>query len=337
MDQYFSNEEIIAFLSIVSSYTTLPLDKQSFINFAMLWAVHHHGEGMSLIKGGTKQLVSPLVEYINENSGEVIVSSYVDKILIKNKRAAGVKLKDGTKIESKIVVSTASNVETYLKMLDEKLSSKRFVNQIKNQIHSGSLFQLFLGIKEENGEGLEYTTTFVAEDYSIDNNLIYKKMKNWDLDILTSGGVITVEGKENSPEGFRSINISCLTPYDHPANWYIEDKVKYKAFKEKISEQIISNFSQYIPDLKNRIVYQNAASPLTIERYTLATKGGIQGIAQTIKQSGKNRGKIKTHIDNLYHAGQYNFPGAGIITVSISGNLCAQMIIKNHFLDWRNK
>ncbi len=37
------------------------------------------------------------------------------------------------------------------------------------------------------------------------------------------------------------------------------------------------------------------------------------------------------HIKNLYHAGQYNFPGAGIITVSVSGNLCAEMILKEHF------
>ncbi len=58
----------------------------------------------------------------------------------------------------------------------------------------------------------------------------------------------------------------------------------------------------------------------------LATDGGLQGLAFAIEQSGKGRGKIKTHIENLYHAGQYNFPGAGIITVSISGNLCAEMI-----------
>lgn len=78
-------------------------------------------------------------------------------------------------------------------------------------------------------------------------------------------------------------------------------------------------------------VYQNTATPLTIERYTLATEGGLQGLAHTIDQSGKARGNIKTHIENLYHAGQYSFPGAGIITVSISGNLCSEMILSEHF------
>ena len=333
MEQFFKDEEIIMFLTMLGAYTTLTAHKQSFIGYANLWACHHIGEGMSLIEGGTKQVVDALVEYIDENGGQVVVSKYVNKILTKNKKAVGVRINDGTEIKSKVVVSTASNKETYLRLLDKNLSSEKFIKKINNQKQSGSLFQLFLGIKEENGEGLEYTTTFVTENSKISETEVYKNIYNWDLDTITSGGVITVEGKENSPEGFRSINISCLIPYHHPENWYIKgrDKTEYTAFKEKIAEQIIENFSKYIPNLKDRIVYQTTATPLTIERYTLATEGGLQGLAHTIDQSGKARGNIKTHIGNLYHAGQYNFPGAGIITVSISGNLCSEMILKEHF------
>ena len=333
MEQFFKDEEIIMFLTMLGAYTTLPTNKQSFIGYANLWAVHHIGEGMSLIEGGTKQVVDALTEYIDETGGQVVVSKYVDKILTENKKTVGVRINDGTEIKSKIVVSTASNQETYFQLLDKNLSNGKFIKKIKNQKQSGSLFQLFLGIKEENGEGLEYTTTFVTGDSKLTDTEVYKKMYNWDLDTITSAGVITVEGKENSSEGFRSVNISCLIPYHHPENWYIKgkDKTEYKAFKEKIAEQIIKNFSKYIPNLKDRIVCQSTATPLTIERYTLATEGGLQGLAHTIKQSGKARGNIKTHIENLYHAGQYSFPGAGIITVSVSGNLCAEMILKEHF------
>jgi len=332
MMQFFKDEEIITFLTMLGAYTTLPTNQQSFIAYANLWAVHHLGEGMSLIEGGTKQVVDALVEYIDENGGQVVVSTKVEKILTENKKAIGVKISDGPEIKSKFVVSTASNQETYINLLDSKLSGKKFINSIKNQKQSGSLFQLFLGVREDNGEGLEYTTTFVANDSKIGDTKAYEKMYHWDLDAITSSGVITVEGKENAPKGFRSVNISCLVPYKHPLNWFVEgkDKSKYRDFKNQIAEMIIENFSKYIPNLKDRIVFQNTATPLTIERYTLATDGGLQGLAQTIEQSGKGRGKIKTHIENLYHAGQYNFPGAGIITVSISGNLCAEMILNDH-------
>jgi phytoene desaturase len=331
IEQFFDNEEIITFLTMPGAFTTLPLHEQSFVGFANLWAVHHFGEGMSLVRGGTKQIVNALVEFIDENGGQVVVSKSVDNILTKGKKAIGVRINDGQKIHSKVVVSTASNRETYLKLLDKKLSGKKFINKIEAQKQSGSLFQLYLGIKEEDGEGLEYTTTFVTNDSKSGDNVFYANTYNWDLDTITSNGVITVESKENSPEGFRSINISCLIPYQHPNNWFIngKDKKVYREFKDNIAKMIIKNFSKHILNLKDRIVYQNTATPKTIERYTLATEGGLQGLAHTISQSGRARGKIKTHIKNLYHAGQYNFPGAGIITVSISGDLCAKMIIRS--------
>ena len=237
MEQFFKDEEIIMFLTMLGAYTTLTAHKQSFIGYANLWACHHIGEGMSLIEGGTKKLVDALVEYIDANGGQVVVSKYVEKIVTENKKAVGVRIKDGTEIKSKVVVSTASNHETYLQLLDKNLSAEKFIKKINNQKQSGSLFQLFLGIKEENGEGLEYTTTFVAGDSKLTDTEVYKKNYDWDLDTITSSGVITVEGKENSPEGFRSINISFLIPFHHPENWYIKgkDKTDYIAFKEKMA------------------------------------------------------------------------------------------------------
>jgi len=330
MGDFFKDEEIIAFLTMLGAYTTLPLEEQSFVSYANMWAVHHLGEGMSLIEGGTKTLVDALVDYIDNNGGQVVVSKLVDRILTENKRAVGIRTTSGEEIKAEVVVSTASNEQTYLRLLDESLSSKKLIRKIKNQKQSGSLFQLFLGIREENGEGLEYVTTFVINDQK---EAPHPKIYDWDLETITSNGVITVEGKENSPDGYRSVNISCLIPYHHPENWFIKgkDKSEYRRFKDKIAGMIIKNMSQYIPNLQERIVVQDTATPLTIERYTLATEGGLQGLAHNVEQSGKARGKIKTHIKNLYQAGQYTFPGAGIVTVSISGTICAKMIMNECF------
>ncbi|MCK4490473.1 MAG: NAD(P)/FAD-dependent oxidoreductase [Anaerolineales bacterium] len=330
MNEFFIDEEIIAFLTMLSAYTTLPLEEQSFVSYVNMWAVHHLGEGMSLIKGGTKTLVDALVDYVDTHGGQVVLSKLVDKILTENKRVIGIKTSSGEEIKAEVVVSTASNEQTYFQLLDESLSSKKFLQTILNQEQSGSLFQLFLGIKEENGEGLENVTTFVMNER---NEAPHSKIYDWDLETITSNGVITVEGKENSPDGYRSVNISCLIPYHHPENWFIKgrDKSEYCRFKDTIAEMIIENMSQYIPNLQERIIIQNTATPLTIERYTFATEGGLQGLAHNHKQSGKARGSIKTHIENLYQAGQYTFPGAGIVTVSISGTICAEMIVNEHF------
>lgn len=325
---YFTDKEIITFITAVGNYTTLPISQQGFLNFANMWGAHHLGEGMSLIEGGTKVLVDELVEYIKDHEGQVVVSKDVSQIIIENKKAVGVETNDGCIIKSKVVVSTASNEETYSNLIDNKYLDSSFIEKIKNEIQCGALFQLFLGVKELDKKGLENVTTFILgtggdEEY-------HKSVYDWNIEAITEGAVLTVEGSENSPKGMRSINISCLCPYDHTENWYINgtNKKMYNEFKEKIADKVIKNMSQYIPDLENRIVIKNIATPLTMYRYTRATKGGLQGLAHTISQSGKYRGNLKSPIDNLYRAGQYVFPGAGIATVTASGKLCSDLVLK---------
>jgi len=325
---YFTDKEIITFITAVGNYTTLPISQQGFLNFANIWGAHHLGEGMSLIEGGTKVLVDALVEYIEEHKGQVVVSKDVSKVIIENKKAVGVVTKDGCILKSKAVVSTASNEETYLKLIDNKYLDLSFIEKIKNEVQCGALFQVFMGIKELDKRGLENVTTFILSTGGDEEH--FMNVYDWDIDAITEGAVLTVEGSENSPSGMRSTNISCLCPYDHAENWYLNgtDNKMYHEFKEKIADKAIKNMSQFIPDLENRIVLKNIATPLTMHRYTRATKGGLQGLAHTISQSGKDRGDLKSPINNLYRAGQYVFPGAGIATVTVSGKLCADLILK---------
>jgi phytoene desaturase len=334
LNHYFKNEQLVMMASMLGVYTTLPLERQSFLNFANMWAVHHLGEGMSLVEGGTDALIAPLVDFIVENGGEVVVSQPVEQILVENKRAVGVRTLSGTVVKTRVVISAASSEQTYLKLLDPALLPSAFCRKIKNQEPSGSLFQLFLGLSEQNGSGLENTTTFVGP-YPWDDPL--KKVYEWDLDTITSMGVITVEGPEHAPSGCRSVNISCLCPYDHPQNWYLPadstsnhrpvDRSRYRAFKNELAQKVIHNMERYLPGLKKRITVMETATPLTIERYTSATKGGLQGLAHTLEQSGNKRGTLTTPIPGLYHTGQYTFPGAGIVTVAVSADICSKIVL----------
>jgi phytoene dehydrogenase-like protein len=334
MQDHFDDRQIILMLTALGNYTTLPHEEQSMINFANMWATHHLGEGMSMVKGGTTALVSTLVDYIDNNGGVVAVGNPVVKILTEGHKAIGVLTQKGQQVKAKVVVSNASNEQTYLKMLDQNLLKDQFIHKVETQKQSSGLFQVYLGIEERDGIGLENVTTFIlGEETGTNQKDFFERVYSWDLEAITSAGVITVEGKENSPQGYRSINISSLIPYHHPQNWFIHGTVKreYQHFKKQIAEKIIQNMSRYIPDLRERIVVMDTATPLTLERYTLATKGGLQGLAHTREQSGRQRGSLNTPIENLYQAGQYVFPGAGIVTVTMCGNMCADLILQNHF------
>ncbi len=326
---YVGDEQLAAFLTILSLYSSLPVERMSLLAFVGVWSAHHRGEGMALAEGGTQAVVDALVEYIDAHGGRVVVGKDVASILVDGDRALGVATRAGEELRAPVVVSCASDQETYFRLLDPSRLRGSFVRALRRREPSGSVFQVYLGIESRECPNLDRVTTFVGDGYVPP----YERVRAWDLDAMAANAVITVEGPDKAPEGFRSINISCPCPYEHPDGWFLRngDKRLYNAFKERFARTVIQRMKRHIPGLERRIQFMETATPLTIERYTRATRGGLQGLAHTVAQTGTRRGGHETPVRGLYRVGQYVSPGAGIVTVAMSGAGGARTILERHF------
>lgn len=329
LKDYFSDDDLISFMCAPTIYTTLPPGKLSFTSFVNEWTRYHLGTGLYRVEGGSQPLIDYLSHCIIGNRGQVVVNTRVDKIIINEGRATGIVTHRGDKVSARVVISAASDEQTYLKMIGPENLDPDFLKEVENKEVSNSFFRVYLGLKEAGGMGFNGATRFVRKQARIQ----YEKINNWDLDAISSEGIITVDGSEKAPKGFRSVNISCICPFNHPKDWYIHsgDKSFYRKFKEKIVLTIINSIGKHIPDLPDRTVLIEAASPLTIQRYTLVNRGAAWGPANTVKQEGAKRGNIYTPIENLYHVGQYVYPGAGIENCALSGMMAAGVILDEMF------
>jgi phytoene dehydrogenase-like protein len=56
-------------------------------------------------------------------------------------------------------------------------------------------------------------------------------------------------------------------------NWGGENRKRYQELKDKVKRTLIEKVSAVIPDLVNRIEFEDAATPLTYERFTHNTDG----------------------------------------------------------------
>jgi phytoene dehydrogenase-like protein len=65
------------------------------------------GFGGGVYEGGTHNLTHALQRALSEEGGKFFVGADVDEILVKNGRACGIKLADGTEIEAKKMVITS--------------------------------------------------------------------------------------------------------------------------------------------------------------------------------------------------------------------------------------
>ena len=92
--------------------------------------------------------------------------------------------------------------------------------------------------------------------------------------------------------------------------------------------RMIDKAEKIIPGLSSHIIYQEAATPLTLERETLNTQGAMYGLAATPKQIGPGRFRNRTPIKGLYLVGHYTYVAHGIAAVTHSAQAVANMIVK---------
>lgn len=86
--------------------------------------------------------------------------------------------------------------------------------------------------------------------------------------------------------------------------------------------------SRLVPDLKRHLLFYEAATPLTLERYTGNEKGAMYGLASTPNQIGISRPSHKLSIPGLLQVGHYSRPSHSIVGASLSGLFVARSILQ---------
>ena len=103
----------------------------------------------------------------------------------------------------------------------------------------------------------------------------------------------------------------------------------YRQIKEDFSQKLLHQLeSKLIPRLKSHLLFYEAATPMTLERYTGNELGAMYGLASTPKQVGNLRPPHQTPIPGLYQVGHYTRPSHGIVGASLSGVIAARIILK---------
>jgi phytoene dehydrogenase-like protein len=86
--------------------------------------MHHYRNGAYYPAGVPGQIVESIIPIVERAGGQVAVGMPVDKILVENGRAAGVKLENGEEVRCPIVVSDASAYTTFTELMDRELATR---------------------------------------------------------------------------------------------------------------------------------------------------------------------------------------------------------------------
>jgi phytoene dehydrogenase-like protein len=334
MDARIKNPKLKALISALWGYFGLPPSKLASFYYALPLIGYLKSGGCYPI-GRSQKISNTFVKFIEGHGGEVKLSTKVEKILIKEHTAYGVKAADGREYKAKVVVSNANAYDTFNTMMHEDDYLKEYLARMDDYSVSLSAFQVFLGLKKNLiGElGIKDSEIFYATGYDTEGE--YKAIL--DADIENSGLGVTLydnvyEGY--SPKGKNTINIIVLQGYKHwekyEADYHKGKKAEYNAEKERMADILIKRTEEVLlPGLSKAIEIKEIGTPLTNARYTGNYRGAIYGWDQTLNNSGASRLPHTTPIKKLYLSGAWTSPGHGYSAVLWSGLECFGEIMKN--------
>jgi phytoene dehydrogenase-like protein len=108
---------------------------------------------------------------------------------------------------------------------------------------------------------------------------------------------------ELAPEGKSSLMIHAMAPNKWMNNWGGGDRETYKLLKDRAKNALIDKASAVIPDLRKHVEFDDAATPLTYERYTHNTDGASSAWSWNPNKKFYEKFMgvhIKTPVKNLY-------------------------------------
>jgi prolycopene isomerase len=132
-----------------------------------------------------------------------------------------------------------------------------------------------------------------------------------------------------APPGQHLLKVLVTVPYGYREVWGGGNAEKYLQIKEEFSQEMIELLElKLIPHLRKRLLFYEAATPLTLERYTGNERGAMYGLASIPQQMGPWRPPHRAPIPGLFQVGHYTRPSHGIVGAGLSGLFAVRRILQ---------
>jgi phytoene dehydrogenase-like protein len=272
-------------------------------------------KGVYTFKGGTDLLISKMKDELIKNNVDVKLQTKVEKIVVEDGVTQGIMI-NGKLIKARTVLSNGNIRSTILNMVGEEHFSTDFIQKTKAVRLNSSSCQVYMGLKEGA------TIPYIGELIFTSSYPTYDPARLLDLKVTsrTFSVYYPLETRPQVENGRVAIVSSTNCHYDDWKNLSKEDYEKEKAY---MIEETIKGLEAFIPDIRDKLEVVEAATPLTVERYTLHQKGSSFGTKFEGLDVSMN---LHKEIKGLFHAGSVGIIMSGWLGAANYGAIQANAI-----------
>ncbi len=348
VSEWFDSEFLRAPLARLASELGAPPSQKMLAIGAIMMAMRHH-PGMARPVGGTGALVSALLSLLKSLGGKVLTEQTVEKILIDDGRAVGVRVAGGTEYRAKHgVISNIDAQRLFLHLVDSgevDLADPNLRERLDRRIINNN--ETILKIDCALSEPLRFEHHNHQDEYLIGSVLIADSVKHVEIahsdpsigkipDADPSMYVVmpTMLDPSMAPEGKHTLWIEFFAPYQienaegtglYGTGWTDE-------LKNKVADRVLDKLADYAPNVKNAVIARRVESPAELGQRLGALKGNYYHIDMSLEQMMFFRplpelANYKTPVKGLYLTGAGTHPGGSIS--GMPGRNCARIFLQS--------
>ena len=337
INHYFSDPFLKAILLGQSGDHGMPPSKvPSLLNAGI---ANHYYNGGYYPLGGAFAIPKAFVRALKRANGEIFLDTGVEKILIKDGKAIGVKLENGETVLGSNIISNADPHVTYGKLVGLENISRKLKRKLSRVKYSTSALSLFFAVDMDLKElGLDSGNYWLYQNSNLDK--IYKQGQT--SHILESKEapalfltVTTLKDPSKKHSGHHTLEAFAFVSYEKFKDWEDEtpgDRAwEYQKLKEDLTNKMFSGLNKLVPGIKDYVVFSELGTPLSNKHYVNSTEGNLYGIEKSKSQYGPFGFPLSTEIDGLYMCGA-STKGFGVSGATNTGlDVAAKILGKKRY------
>ena len=325
VNHYFKDDRIRLMFGWENLYAALPAHRCT----ALYSNITYMGRiGNYYPKGGMIAFTKALGQITEMFGGEIRFNTAVEKIIMKNGRAQGVKLEDGSEISAKAVISNVHSRTTYEDFVGIENLPYAVKRGVRNQPCSIPAPTFYLGLSEKLDSVRSHMTVILTERRQFDD--VWVEFYDKGLMYRPDDGAFLISCVSHSdpdlaPPGKQVLSSIYIAPY----------KLKYHQWDDIAEEWawdcVDSLEKRAFPGLRSKVEWIDSVTPVELERRLRLPEGAFFGL----EMSGGNMGPFRPGyrskcVKGLYLAGQCTNPGGGVPLVMTSGIATSSILLN----DW---
>lgn len=304
-------EDVIRLLMEPITYANGSTLEDPAISYGIVFS-NFMSKGVFTFEGGTDKLIGLMEAELRRNGVDICIKADVTRIDCRGGRVRAIEA-GGRTIRTRAVVSNANLITTIFKLVGDEYFDRAFVDEARAVRLNNSSTQVYMALKPEE-----------QIDESTGDLLFSSTAPLFRTELLLSRDISSRTYSFYYPRTRPEGRPRCLIVSSTNANyddWAKLSKDEYEVSKQDLIETTLAALDKYVPNVRDRIDWVEASTPVTFEHYTKHVNGASFGT----KFEGLAVSRaLPQQVTGLYHAGS-----VGIIMSGWLGAMNYGVIVAN--------